>query len=113
MSVTERVNGAILWANIHLLFWLSLVPFMTAWVGEHHAATAPTAVYGGVLLAASLAYWILQRAILNTQGPGSVLATAVGRDLKGKTESGPLHGGDCAGLRPALDGGHRSTCWWP
>ena len=84
LAVTERVNGAILWANMHLLFWLSLAPFTTAWVGEHYAATAPTAVYGGVLLAASLAYWVLQAAILNTQGPDSVLAKAVGRDVKGK-----------------------------
>ena len=84
LSVTERVNGAILWANMHLLFWLSVVPFVTPWVGIHHAATAPTAVYGGVLLAASLAYWLLQTVILNTQVPDSALAKAIGRDLKGK-----------------------------
>ena len=78
------MNGAILWANMHLLFWLSLVPFVTGWMGEHRSATVPTAAYGATLLAASLAYWVLQRAILATQGPDSRLAAAVGRDLKGK-----------------------------
>ncbi|MDQ2799711.1 MAG: TMEM175 family protein [Armatimonadota bacterium] len=82
--VTEKVNGSILWANMHLLFWLSLVPFVTGWMGENHFAPAPTAVYGMALLAASLAYWLLQRAILATQGKDSLLAAAVGRDFKGK-----------------------------
>jgi len=82
--VTDRVNGAILWANLHLLFWLSLVPFVTGWMGENHFARAPTALYGVVLLLAAIAYWILQRAILVQQGPDSVLAVAVGRDWKGK-----------------------------
>lgn len=84
LAVTERVNGVILWANMHLLFWLSLVPFVTAWAGGNPAARAPTAVYGGVLLGAALAYWLLQRAILAAQGKDSVLASAIGRDLKGK-----------------------------
>ncbi len=84
LAVTERVNGGILWANMHLLFWLSLVPFATGWLGENHFAPAPTAAYGAILLAASLAYWLLQRAILAVQGPDSRLAAAVGRDLKGK-----------------------------
>jgi uncharacterized membrane protein len=84
LAVTERVSGAILWANMHLLFWLSLIPFVTAWTGEHRAAPAPAAAYGAILLAASLAYWVLQRAILAAQGPDSRLAAAVGRDLKGK-----------------------------
>ncbi len=84
MAVTDRVNGAVLWANMHLLFWLSLVPFATAWMGENHFARAPTAAYGATLLAAGLAYWVLQRAILAVQGPASRLAAAVGRDLKGK-----------------------------
>jgi uncharacterized membrane protein len=84
LAVTERVNGGILWANMHLLFWLSLTPFATGWLGENHFAPAPTAVYGAVLLAASLAYWVLQRAILAVQGPNSRLAAAVGKDVKGK-----------------------------
>jgi uncharacterized membrane protein len=84
LHVTRRVTGAILWANLHLLFWLSLVPFVTAWVGENPSASTPTALYGVVLLMAAIAYWILQRQILHAEGPHSVLATAVGRDIKGK-----------------------------
>ncbi len=84
LHVTRHVNGAILWANLHLLFWLSLVPFTTAWMGENHFAPVPTATYGGVLLLAAIAYFVLQRAIIRSQGPQSVLAAAVGRDLKGK-----------------------------
>ncbi len=84
LSVTERVNGAVLWANMHLLFWLSLVPFTTGWAGENPAAPAPTAVYGVILLMAAIAYWILQRTIMTTQGDHSLLAEALGRDLKGK-----------------------------
>jgi uncharacterized membrane protein len=84
LHVTRRVTGSILWANLHLLFWLSLVPFVTSWMGENHSASAPTALYGGVLLMAAIAYWILQRQILRAEGPQSVLAAAVGRDIKGK-----------------------------
>jgi uncharacterized membrane protein len=84
LHATSRINGRILWANLHLLFWLSLVPFATGWMGENHFAATPTAVYGGVLLAAAIAYYVLQRAIIADQGPGSKLAVAVGRDLKGK-----------------------------
>jgi uncharacterized membrane protein len=84
LHVTRRVTGAILWANLHLLFWLSLVPFVTAWVGENPSASTPTALYGVVLLMATIAYWILQRQILHAEGPDSVLAAAVGRDIKGK-----------------------------
>ena len=84
LAVTERVNGGVLWANMHLLFWLSLVPFATVWVGENRAAPVPTAAYGALLLAASLAYWVLLRTILAAQGPKSRLAAAVGGDLKGK-----------------------------
>src|SRR5881394_2528504 len=84
LHATDRVNGKILWANLHLLFWLSLVPFVTGWMGENHFAPAPTALYGVVLLMAAIGYYILQQAILRKQGPGSLLATAVGRDLKGK-----------------------------
>ncbi len=81
---TKHVTGSILWANLHLLFWLSLFPVTTAWVGENHFTATPTAVYGVVLLMAAIAYYILQRAIIKQQGPGSILAAAVGRDRKGK-----------------------------
>jgi uncharacterized membrane protein len=78
------VTGAILWANLHLLFWLSLVPFVTAWMGKHPRASTPTALYGVVLLMAGIAYLILQRQILRSEGPESILALALARDLKGK-----------------------------
>jgi len=81
---TRRVSGGILWANLHLLFWLSLFPFATGWVGENHLTCLPTAVYGFVLLIAATAYYILQRAIIAHQGSGSVLAAAIGNDWKGK-----------------------------
>jgi len=81
---TNHVSGGILWANLHLLFWLSLFPFTTGWLGENHIASTPTAVYGFVLLMAAIAYYILQRAIIVQQGRDSLLATAVGRDWKGK-----------------------------
>src|SRR5215467_7467342 len=81
---TKRVSGRILWANLHLLFWLSLFPFTTAWVGENHVAATPTAVYGFVLLMAAIAYYLLQKAIIAQQGPDSLLATAIGSDWKGK-----------------------------
>jgi uncharacterized membrane protein len=84
LHVTQRVTGGILWANAHLLFWLSLVPFVTAWMGENHFAPVPMAAYGVVLFLAGLAYLVLQRVIIRSQGPGSVLAAAVGRDMKGK-----------------------------
>jgi TMEM175 potassium channel family protein len=84
LHVTRRVTGAILWANLHLLFWLSLVPFVTAWMGENHFASMPTALYGVVLLMAAIAYLILQRLILHAEGPHAVLAVALGRDIKGK-----------------------------
>ena len=83
LHTVQRVTGAILWANLHLLFWLSLVPFVTGWMGENHFAPVPTAVYGVVLLMAALAYWVLQRVIIRSQGPGSVLKRAVGGDWKG------------------------------
>jgi uncharacterized membrane protein len=84
LHVTEKVSGSVLWANLHLLFWLSLIPFVTGWMGENAFAPVPMAAYGVVLLMAAIAYWILQRTILASQGPSSVLATALGRDLKGK-----------------------------
>jgi uncharacterized membrane protein len=84
MVLTQRVNGRILWANLHLLFWLSLVPFTTAWMGETDFAESPTAVYGADLLLAAIAYFILQTAIIAEEGPDSGLRAALGRDLKGK-----------------------------
>lgn len=83
MVLTDRINGKILWANVHLLFWLSLVPFTTGWMGENFAEL-PTTVYGIDLLLAAIAYFILQTAIISAQGPDSRLANALGRDLKGK-----------------------------
>jgi uncharacterized membrane protein len=84
LHVCRRVTGGILWANLHLLFWLSLVPFVTAWMGENNFAPVPMAAYGVVLLLAALAYWILQRTVIRSQGAESPLARAVGRDIKGK-----------------------------
>ena len=81
---TDVVSGGVLWANLHLLFWLSLFPFATGWMGENHFHSLPTAAYGVVLLLAAIAYYILQRTIIGVQGPESSLATALGRDLKGK-----------------------------
>jgi TMEM175 potassium channel family protein len=84
LHATQKVSGAILWANLHLLFWLSLIPFATGWMGENHFAPAPTALYGVSLLMAAVAYWVLQRTILVNQGRDSLLGVAVGNDLKGK-----------------------------
>ena len=84
-QVTEKINGAILWANLHLLFWLSLVPFVTNWMGENHFEALPTAVYGFVLFAAGTAYYILQTLIVREQGENSTIKTALGRDYKGKS----------------------------
>jgi uncharacterized membrane protein len=84
LFVAERVTGAVLWANMHLLFWLSLIPFVTGWMGENHFAPTPTALYGVVLLLAAIAYYILVRAIIAGQGEGSLLAQAIGSDFKGK-----------------------------
>jgi TMEM175 potassium channel family protein len=84
LHATDRVTGGILWANLHLLFWLSLTPFVTGWMGENHFDAVPTALYGVVLLCAGIAYYILQTTIIRAQGPQSTLAAAVGGDLKGK-----------------------------
>jgi uncharacterized membrane protein len=84
LQVTERVNGTILWANLDLLFWLSLVPFFTGWMGRTHFATLPVAAYGVSLLLPAIAYYLLQTAIVAENGPDSTLAAAIGRDLKGK-----------------------------
>jgi uncharacterized membrane protein len=82
--VVDRVNGPILWANLHLLFWLSLFPFTTAWMGENEFAAVPTAIYGVVALFAAVAYFLLKTAVIKEQGQESRLATAYGNDLKGK-----------------------------
>ncbi|MDP3124195.1 MAG: TMEM175 family protein [Thiobacillus sp.] len=84
LHASHQVTGAILWANLHLLFWLSLIPFATGWMGENHFAPAPAALYGLVLLMAAVAYGILQRLIIAAQGRDSILQKAVGRDWKGK-----------------------------
>ena len=84
LHAVHTVNGAILWANLHLLFWLSLIPFATAWMDESHYASAPTALYGLVLFMAAIAYWILQHLIITSQGSDSVVKRAVGRDWKGR-----------------------------
>jgi uncharacterized membrane protein len=83
LQATRHVDGRVLWANLHLLFWLSLTPFVTAWMGESHFADWPVAVYGMVLLLAAIAYYILSRALIALHGGDSVLASAVGRDVKG------------------------------
>ncbi len=84
MQATRRVDGKVLWANLHLLFWLSLIPFVTGWMGENNFATWPVALYGTVLLFAAIAYFILSRTLLSIHEQDSVLATALGRDLKAK-----------------------------
>jgi len=84
LQVVDAVDGRVLWANLHLLFWLSLIPFVTRWMGENHFATLPVAVYGAVLLLAAIAYFILTRVLLTLHTTDSVLATALGRDSKGK-----------------------------
>jgi len=88
LHVTPSVNGAILWANLHLLFWLSLIPFVTGWLGENHAASWPTAMYGIVMILAAIAYTVLQSAIIRHQGDASPLSNAIGRDFKGKASLG-------------------------
>ena len=103
LHATSRVSGATLWANLHLLFWLSLFPFVTGWMGENHFAPAPSILYGVVLLMAALAYWILQQSIIATEGPNSVLKRAVGRDWKGKLSPVFYVAGIIASLRaPSL-----------
>lgn len=84
LQAVRQVDGRILWANLHLLFWLSLVPFVTAWMGENHFAPLPVALYGGILFFAGVAYFILTRALIARHGHESALALAMGRDLKGK-----------------------------
>lgn len=85
LHAANRVNGGVLWANLHLLFWLSLLPFACGWMGENHFAPLPVALYGAVLLMAALAYWVLARAIIRADGQESLLAKAIGSDYKGNT----------------------------
>ena len=84
LQATQRVTGSVLWANLHLLFWLSLIPFTTGWMGENHFASTPSAAYGVVLLMAAIAYVILQQRIIASEGPASLLARATGNDWKGR-----------------------------
>ena len=84
LHAVDHVNGRVLWANLHLLFWLSLVPFATAWMGENHFSSIPVMIYGLALLAASIAYYILTRALVALHGKESTLATAIGKDFKGQ-----------------------------
>jgi uncharacterized membrane protein len=88
LQAVERVDGRVLWSNMHLLFWLSLIPFVTGWMGENHFATWPVALYGVVLLGAAVAYFVLARALVALHGADSVLAAALGADLKGKVSVG-------------------------
>ena len=101
LHTLQRATGSILWANLHLLFWLSLVPFATAWMGENHFSATPTAIYGVVLLMAAIAYWILEQRIILSQGRDSILKKAVGRDWKGN--GSPLLYALAIGL----------AWWWP
>ncbi len=87
-QAVRRVNGNVLWANLHLLFWLSLIPFVTGWTGENHFEALPVAFYGGVLLCAAIAYYILTQALIACEGRDSALAIAMGRDWKGKISVG-------------------------
>jgi uncharacterized membrane protein len=84
LQACKKISGSVLWANLHFLFWLSLFPFATGWMGENHFASMPSALYGVVLLMAAVAYWLLQQTIIAAEGPGSVLKSAVGGDWKGK-----------------------------
>jgi uncharacterized membrane protein len=83
LQAAKIVNGSVLWANTHLLFWLSLIPFVSGWMGENHFATLPVALYGFVLLMASIAYYVLTRSLINLHGAKSTLAIAIGKDKKG------------------------------
>ena len=106
LKAAHKVNGAMMWANLHLLFWLSLFPFVTGWMGENHFTAVPTALYGAVLLLAAIAYFILQSVIIAEQGRDSKLAASIGRDLKGKL-SPVLYASAIAAsfFRPWLAGG--------
>lgn len=84
LYAADRINGRVMWSNLHLLFWLSLIPFTTAWIGQNHLASVPTAIYGAVLFLAGISYSILQRTLIACNGRESLLARAVGSDVKGR-----------------------------
>jgi len=84
LYAAKRIDGRVMWSNLHLLFWLSLIPFTTAWLGQNHFAAIPTAIYGGVLILAAIAYWILVRGLMSANGTDSALSRAIGSDLKGR-----------------------------
>ena len=84
LQASRKVSGSVLWANLHFLFWLSLFPFVSGWMGENHFAAMPSALYGVVLLMAAISYWVLQQTIIATEGADSILKSAVGGDWKGK-----------------------------
>ena len=101
LHTVTAVTGGMLWANLHLLFWLSLFPFTTGWMGENHFTPIPTALYGVVLLMAAIAYYVLQEVIIRAQGPNSVLKKAVGHDWKGRLSPITLFSNDrCRPLFP-------------
>ena len=102
LHATKRVTGGVLWANLHLLFWLSLIPFVTGWMGDNGFRPVPTAIYGVVLLLASIAYYILVRVIVAEEGASSELAAAIGSDTKGRDLHAAVRAGDSALLRPVL-----------
>ena len=103
LHATQRVNGSTLWANLHLLFWLSLVPFTTAWMGENHFTSWPVALYGIVLLLAAIAYFILTRTLIALHGRDSTLATSIRQRREGQNFNRNLCGSDSAGIRPGVD----------
>lgn len=103
LHATQHVNGAVLWANLHLLFWLSLIPFTTAWVGENHLNAWPVALYGIVLLLAAIAYFILTKTLIRLHGERSTLAKSIGSDRKGKTLHRCLCRGNSARVLAALE----------
>ncbi len=111
LHTLHTVTGPVLWANLHLLFWLSLIPFTTGWMGENHFAAMPSALYGVVLLMAAIAYWILQQLIIAAQGSDSLLKRAVGSDWKGKA-SPILYLLAIVAAFWSHGFPRRSTCWW-
>ena len=102
LQLTDKVNGNVLWANLHLLFWLSLFPVATGWMGQNGFAKVPTACYGVVLLLAAVAYYVLQQVIISTQGPGSRLQAAIGQRPEGEDLACRLRSSDPAGVRKPL-----------
>ena len=111
LHAAEHVSGAALWANLHLLFWLSLIPFVTAWVDENHLIAAPVALYGGVLLMAAVAYYILARILIRDNGPESELAKAFGKDTKGRISIAFYAVGIALALWKRMAGGGDLRAW--